>query len=154
VLSDAPIWMLGIWIAFAVISAAASSGEPLSPRPLPLRSAAAALAVVATVAALMGAVSVFLHGGTGATVGFRALPLLALLAFGVIAGTLTLIVLRSQTEGSFSTHVKTCTSCGSAVLENWRLCPDCGRFIEARDEHGGAPRADASSAARDSVLPN
>jgi hypothetical protein len=109
---------------------------------------------VATSAALVGVISAALHGGAGARAGFQALPLLALLAFGVIAGTLTLLALSSQADASFSTHVKTCASCGSAVLENWRLCPDCGRFIEPDEESSGSSRADTPSTVRDSVLPN
>jgi hypothetical protein len=40
------------------------------------------------------------------------------------------------------------------VLENWRLCPDCGRFIEPGSETGCASRPDSPSTVRDSVLPN
>ena len=146
--------MLGTWIAFVVLSVASSQENLLSPRPSPLRFAVAVLAALATGAVLVSVVSVIPRSGTGAMAGYRALPLFALLAFGVIAGTFTFLVRSFRADASLSTQIKTCASCGSAVLENWRLCPDCGRFIEPGDESSGSSRADTPSAVQDSVLPN
>lgn len=126
----------------------------MSQRPSPLRSTVAALAVVAIGAASAGVVSAVLLGRTDDLSGFQPLPLFAFLAFGVTAGTLTLLVLSFRADTSFHTRVKTCASCGSAVLENWRLCPDCGRFIEPGNENDGASRPEIPSTVRDSVLPN
>ena len=126
----------------------------MSQRPSSLRSTVAVLAAVATGAALVGVVSAFLPEGAGASFGFRTFPLVALLAFGVVAGTFTLLALSVRADASVSTRVKTCASCGSAVLENWRLCPDCGRFIEPGDASGDSDRTDAPATVRDSVLPN
>jgi hypothetical protein len=146
--------MLGTWIAFGAVSAALSQENLLSPRPSPLRFAVTVVAALAIGAALAGVVSAVLWSGTDDLAGFRPLPLFAFSAFGVIAGTLTFLVLSFRADTSFPTRVKTCASCGSAVLENWRLCPDCGRFIEPGDETSGASRPEGPSTVRDSVLPN
>jgi hypothetical protein len=127
---------------------------PLSPRPSPLRFAVTVVAALAIGAAVAGVVSAVLRSRTHDLDALQPLPLFAFLAFGVIAGTLTLLVLSFRADTSFPTRVKTCASCGSAVLENWRLCPDCGRFIEPGSETGGASRPESPSAVRDSVLPN
>jgi hypothetical protein len=127
---------------------------PLSPRPSPLRFAVTVVAALATGAALAGVVSTVLRSNTDDVAALQLLPQFAFLAFGVIAGTLTLLVLSFRAGTSFPTRVKTCASCGSAVLENWRLCPDCGRFIEPGSETGCASRPDSTSTVRDSALPN
>ena len=58
------------------------------------------------------------------------LPILAGLAIGVLVWLLHLGS-RHHHEPSVSSHATArCDSCGSAMMESWRLCPYCGDLIE------------------------
>jgi uncharacterized OB-fold protein len=64
------------------------------------------------------------------------LGLLVLIAVGMAAGTLFWFGHVAKEGVAPKAREKACENCGSAVLENWRLCPDCGRFIEPSVEQG------------------
>jgi len=59
------------------------------------------------------------------------LALLAPIAVGVIAAALFWLGHRLKRDVGPKAREKACKNCGSAVFDDWRLCPDCGRLIES-----------------------
>lgn len=57
------------------------------------------------------------------------LPLIAGIAIGVLAWVLHRGG-RSSTRSEPQRATARCDSCGSALMESWRLCPYCGELIE------------------------
>lgn len=56
------------------------------------------------------------------------------LVFGVSVGAIVWLVLSVAARADIKPRNKECQSCGSSVLDDWRLCPDCGNFIETTDQ--------------------
>lgn len=63
----------------------------------------------------------------------------------VIAVVAWLMVGRRPDEGSTVTE-KACSNCGSLVLDGWRLCPECGEFIDGTSGGDGFPPTGAPGA--------
>lgn len=80
------------------------------------------------------------------------IAILAPLLVGVMVGAIAWLLLRSESETGSPAHGKVCAGCGSPILENWRLCPDCGRFIEHPEAGDGPPTTGARSSGSDSEL--
>jgi hypothetical protein len=63
--------------------------------------------------------------------------LVAPLVVGVMVGLLGWLVLGTKREVGAKSPDKACDNCGSSVLDDWRLCPECGTLIESADEGDG-----------------
>jgi hypothetical protein len=62
-----------------------------------------------------------------------------LVPFVVVASAGVIVWISTKADGPTGsrTQAKACSSCGATVLDDWRLCPDCGRFIERSEALGG-----------------
>jgi len=60
------------------------------------------------------------------------LGLLVPVVAGAMVGALAWALLSDGDEGSDPTHQAsaTCAACGAPVMPDWRLCPNCGRFVD------------------------
>lgn len=98
--------------------------------------AAAVLATVVVAAALVVAGAVREAGTLTSVLGWVA-PILAGVAVGFIAD----IILESREDGESSgERVRVCEACGAELLDDWRMCPTCGAFVDeetksSRREH-------------------
>jgi hypothetical protein len=61
------------------------------------------------------------------------LTLLAPFAVGVMVVALGWLFFGSKSHDDSPGADKVCINCGSSILDDWRICPDCGRFIESSD---------------------
>lgn len=78
----------------------------------------------------------FVNGGDGfafctATARFGwVVPLIA----GLVIGGVSLLLLdggsRREPEQARELGARSCMSCGSSVIDEWRMCPDCGELLE------------------------
>jgi hypothetical protein len=64
---------------------------------------------------------------------YAQLTLLAPFAVGLMAAVLGWLLFNSESRDDSPDTDKACLHCGSTVLDDWRICPDCGRFIESSD---------------------
>jgi hypothetical protein len=55
---------------------------------------------------------------------------IAAVGAGVLIGALVWLLLIAVAASRSAPEDKTCTKCGAPVFDDWRLCPDCGQFIE------------------------
>lgn len=78
------------------------------------------------------------------------LTLLAALAVGGIVAVLAWLLFASKSMGDPLGVEKSCIHCGSAVFNDWRLCPECGRLIAACDSLDTATPAGSRGGASDS----
>jgi hypothetical protein len=49
---------------------------------------------------------------------------------GVLIGALAWLLLNTVAASRSVPEDKACATCGAPVFDDWRLCPDCGQFIE------------------------
>ena len=81
-------------------------------------------------------------GCTGTTPWGWIVPLVA----GVVLGLVVVLLLDGEdlTDESKSRELKSssCASCGSAIIDEWRMCPDCGELLECDMEIPGAELGD------------
>jgi len=78
--------------------------------------------------------------------------MLAPLLVAVMSGLLIWLTLGREPDSKPVAQHKTCSDCGSKVLEDWRLCPDCGEFIEPPVESRVSASGDGRAAESDSRL--
>lgn len=70
-------------------------------------------------------------GSTAAVPFGWTIPLLAAVVLGAVAWTLS--VQPRQQESGEEPHLRArpCSACGKTVMGEWRLCPYCGRMLDA-----------------------
>lgn len=105
-----------------------------------IRVAAAALGGLAAATALFGLLIVADAGRGFPRVASSTPGWVVPLAAGGLVGAIAWLLLSdrgSQREGSTQPQSTLCSSCGSPVMSDWRLCPYCGHFIEAEQPGEG-----------------
>lgn len=65
--------------------------------------------------------------------------LLIPLAVGIVIAVLAWLVVGRNPNGGSTATDKACSNCGSQVLDGWRLCPECGGFIDGSSGGDGFP---------------
>ncbi|MDP2182739.1 MAG: hypothetical protein Q8K99_09250 [Actinomycetota bacterium] len=93
----------------------------------------APIAVVATAAAAALVIAIETGGGIGgctSTAAFRWF--VPLLAAAVIGGVAIMLLEGSPSESASTDTLQsgTCAVCGSAIMDEWKLCPHCGALLE------------------------
>ena len=53
-------------------------------------------------------------------------------AAGAMVGILVWLFAGTVLESHAAASLRSCRACGAQVLHDWRLCPECGRLLEAR----------------------
>ena len=101
--------------------------------------------IAVSVAALMALLVAVLGPGLPAAFCLPAAPfgwLMMVVSVGVIVGLAWYLLAHAprHTDGPQGYHAVACSSCGRAVLTDWRLCPYCGSPLVSR------PRADEEPA--------
>jgi predicted RNA-binding Zn-ribbon protein involved in translation (DUF1610 family) len=52
---------------------------------------------------------------------------------GTVIGVVAFLLLdsdRSATEADVGLKSTTCSACGAEIIEDWRMCPDCGEVLD------------------------
>jgi hypothetical protein len=78
--------------------------------------------------------------------------MVAPLVFGVAVGVFAWLILSAESEVDSAAPSKACGTCGSSVRDNWRLCPECGSFIQGADPGDDAPSIGGHDSDSDSEL--
>jgi hypothetical protein len=55
---------------------------------------------------------------------------LAAVGAGIVIGALVWYLLSALADTQSVPEEKSCAACGAPLFDDWRLCPDCGQFIE------------------------
>ncbi|PKQ29120.1 MAG: hypothetical protein CVT60_07015 [Actinobacteria bacterium HGW-Actinobacteria-10] len=105
-----------------------------------------ALAVIGgfCAAVLMLGVLAYVNGGlqfadcTGTARAGWIVPLIG----GLVIGLASLVLLKPGDDvnipgSGHQVHTSTCVSCGSPILQEWRLCPHCGQLMECSTDRPG-----------------
>jgi hypothetical protein len=82
-------------------------------------------------------------------------PLLTSLAppaVGFMFALLGWLLLAARTGPGATPQKKACVNCGSSVLDEWRLCPECGILIGSTDPGAEAGPSITSGTDSDSGL--
>jgi hypothetical protein len=88
----------------------------------------AAVIGAASIAVVLLAVAVLTRSVDGLDSSLAALNWIVPIAAGFLVGGVAWALLA--TGDRLPSRVATyCTSCGSSVLEGWRICPHCGHFL-------------------------
>ena len=102
------------------------SGAVLSPRTV-WKLLAAVIGAI-SIAVVMLAVAVLTRSVDGLNTSLAALNWIVPIAAGFLVGGVAWALLA--TGDRLPSRVRThCTSCGSIILEGWRICPHCGHFV-------------------------
>lgn len=107
------------------------------PRSPYVRFTAALFGGLAAAAALFGVLMVASADTTLDTPPTLGVAWLVPIVAGSLVGVLAWLLLaetQQPTSPEDSAESSNCSSCGSKVLDGWRLCPYCGRFIEVENE--------------------
>ncbi len=80
---------------------------------------------IAVVLLAVGALTRTMNGGRGS---LAALSWIVPVAAGFLVGGVAWALLATGDQLPSRTRVH-CESCGSSILEGWRICPHCGHFV-------------------------
>ena len=102
----------------------------------------AAVVGAASIAVVLLAVAVLTRSVDGLGSSIAALNWIVPIAAGFFVGGVAwaLLATGDRVPSRVTMH---CTSCGSSILEGWRICPHCGHFIGESVER--AEHADAAA---------
>jgi hypothetical protein len=118
---------LGTCLALlTVFEALSGSGAVVSPR-IVLKLLAAVIGAI-SIAVVLLAVAVLTRSVDGLDHSLAALNWIVPIAAGFFVGGVAwaLLATGDRLPPRTRTH---CTSCGSSILDGWRICPHCGHFV-------------------------
>lgn len=110
----------------------------------------AVLGGILGVALMLGILSV-VNGGKGfvCCTGTTGIGWVVPLIGGLVIGAVSLALLGSEKDeqppDEIGLRSSSCPSCGSSILDEWRLCPHCGQLLECQVQVAGAMRATPSA---------